>query len=254
MKKQIYNILHSVPATKFIYGLILINVIALVLETNRELRFDYNSTFEFIEYFSIGIFTTEYILRIWTADSHNDIKGIFNSKRARYIFSFYGLIDMIAILPFYLPLIIPFDLRIMRMLRLFRLFRILKLGRYSNSFKSIKKVLNETRPQLIITAFIASILLLLSSTLMFYAETEAQPEKFSSLSDSLWWAVATLTTVGYGDVYPITPLGKFLSAFIALIGIGFIALPTGILSSAFIQNIEPMNDSKMERCPHCGRS
>ncbi|WP_238474586.1 ion transporter [Maribacter algarum] len=253
MKKQFYNILHSVLVTKFIYGLILINVVALVLETNQELRVDYNSSFEFIEYFSIGIFTMEYLLRIWTADSHNDIKGIFNSKRAGYIFSFYGLVDMIAILPFFLPLIIPFDLRIMRILRLFRLFRILKLGRYSSSFNGIKNVLKETKPQLVITIFIASILLLLSSTLMFYAENEAQPEKFSSISDSLWWAVATLTTVGYGDVYPVTSLGKFLSAFIALIGIGFIALPTGILSSAFIDNLKPMDDSIKRACPHCGK-
>lgn len=253
MKKRIHNILHSLPVSKFIYGLILINVVALILETNRKLRVDYNPLFEFIEYFSITIFTIEYALRIWTADLHSDIKSIFNSKKSGYIFSFYGFIDLIAIVPFYLPLIIPFDLRVMRMLRLFRLFRILKMGRYSNSFNSINRVLKETRPQLIITVFIASILLLLSSTLMFYAENEAQPEKFSSISDSLWWAVATLTTVGYGDIYPITSLGKFLSAFIALIGIGFIALPTGILSSAFIENLGHINDGESRTCPHCGK-
>lgn len=252
MKKIIHNILHSIPVTKFIYGLILINVVTLVLETNRRLRVDYNLLFEFIEYFSIAIFTVEYALRIWTADVKSNSKGLFNFQKAKYIFSFYGFIDLIAIIPFYIPVFIPIDLRIIRILRLLRLFRILKLGRYTKSIKTIKHVLLETKPQLIITLFIAGMMLISSSTLMFYVENEAQPEKFSSILDSLWWAVATLTTVGYGDVYPVTALGKVLSAIIALIGIGFIALPTGILSSAFIENLQEARKEQQKVCNQCG--
>tara|TARA_B100000809_G_C14954968_1_gene465243 strand:- start:101 stop:622 length:522 start_codon:yes stop_codon:yes gene_type:complete len=161
-----------------------------------------------------------------------------------------GIIDLLAILPFYLPFILPFDLR---MLRLFRLLRVLKLSRYSKSLKTISNVLKDTKSELVITIFIAFIFLILSSTLMYYFEHEAQPDKFANVGESLWWAVATLTTVGYGDIYPVTGLGKFMSGIIALIGIGFIALPTGIISSAFINRVQKNKDSENKcKCPNCG--
>ena len=140
----------------------------------------------------------------------------------------------------------------MRILRLFRLLRIFKLGRYSKSLKTIIEVLKETKSELVISTFMAFILLVLSSTLMYYLETDAQPEQFPSILHSFWWAIATLTTVGYGDVYPITIMGKILSSIIALIGIGFIALPTGIISSAFINRISKEKD-QCKNCPHCGK-
>ena len=160
---------------------------------------------------------------------------------------------MIAILPFYLPFLIPFDLRIVRILRLFRLLRIFKLGRYSKSLNAITSVLKSTKSELAITGFVAFILLVLSSTIMYYFENEVQPEKFASIGHSFWWAVATLTTVGYGDVFPITTMGKVMSGIIALIGIGFIALPTGIISSAFIERVQKeKKEQKLCTCPNCG--
>lgn len=229
---------------RFIYGLIIINVCSLILESFKELRVHYEVYFQLIEHFSITVFTIEFFARIIIAERTNK-KGWTS-----YIFSGYGLLDIVSILPFYLPLIFPFDLRMLRILRLLRLVRIFKLGRYSKSFKTINLILKETKPELLITAFIAFILITLSSTLIFYAENDAQPDKFSSIIESFWWSLGTLTTVG-ADTYPITPLGKFLSALVGVIGIGFVALPTGIISSALIDKVKEEKRS-CKSCPNCG--
>ncbi|RXP46896.1 ion transporter [Lutibacter sp. HS1-25] len=254
MKKKVYDFINNNPIfIKFIYGLIILNVVALILQSYEELRVSYSDFFNSFELFSVIVFTIEYVLRLWTSDLDPSYKGNSFQKRIKFIFSKFGLIDLFAILPFYLPFIFPFDLRILRILRLFRLLRIFKLGRYSKSLKTISSVLKETRSELSITLFIAFILLVLSSTLMYYFENDVQPEKFASIGHSFWWAVATLTTVGYGDVYPITGIGKILSAIIALIGIGFVALPTGIISSAFIEKIQKdRKENRICKCPNCG--
>ena len=186
----------------------------------------------------------EYLGRIYSAD-------ISGRSRKNFIFSFYGLIDLLAIIPFFLPFLVSLDLRVLRILRLFRLIRIFKLGRFNRSFKMIKDVVIATKNDLLMTLFIAFILLLISSTLMYSAESQVQPDKFKSIPHAFWWAIATLTTVGYGDIYPVTSIGKFLSSIIAIIGIGFVALPTGILSSALIDKL----NTKQERhhCQHCGK-
>ncbi len=236
--------------------LIVLNVLSVVLVSFKEIRVGYSIAFTVFEMFSVAIFTLEYLARLWTSDLLFD-EGSSLSRRLRFAFSWYGLIDLLAILPFFLPLIVKFDLRVLRIIRLFRLLRIFKLGRLSSSMKNIKSVLNETKAELAVTLFVAFILLTLSSTLMYYFENDAQPEAFSNIGQSMWWAVATLTTVGYGDIYPITGIGKFLGAIIALIGIGFVALPTGIISSAFIEKVQ--NEKKMKvastscECPHCGK-
>ncbi len=254
MKEEIYIIVTSKRIEKFISIIIIINVVSIILETNKNLNLNYKSVFTYIEYISIFIFTIEYLLRFWTANLNKKSRKIIGSRKLGYVFSIYGILDLLAILPFYLPLLIAFDLRIVRILRLFRLLRILKLSRYSQSFKIINKVIVETRPQLAVTLFVALILLVLSSTLMFYAENPAQPEKFSSILDSLWWSIAKLTTVDYIDVYPITSFEKILSTIIAMIGVGFIAFPTGILSSAFIESIHNNEDKKgIDECPNCRR-
>ena len=229
---------------RFIYGLILLNVCCLILESFKELSIEYASYFRHIEEFSIIIFTIEFVIRLIRAQKENKRGWI------TYLFSSYGVLDLLSILPFYLPLIFPFDLRMLRVLRLLRLVRIFKLGRYSKSFKTIHLILKETKPELLITAFIALILVTLSSTLIFYAENEAQPDKFSSIIESFWWSLGTLTTVG-ADRYPITALGKFLSALIGVIGIGFVALPTGIISSALIDKVKKEKTS-CSNCPNCG--
>jgi len=254
MKKKIYELINKNPIfIKFIYGLIILNVISLILESYKELRLSFSDYFYYFELISVIIFSIEYLLRFWTSDLDKAFKGNSFKKRLKFSFSALGLIDLIAILPFYLPFIFPFDLRIVRILRLFRLLRIFKLGRYSKSLNTIISVLKKTKSELAITGFIAFILLVFSSTIMYYFENEVQPEKFASIGHSFWWAIATLTTVGYGDVYPITGMGKVMSGLIALIGIGFIALPTGIISSAFIQRIQEQKKEKnICKCPKCG--
>ncbi len=242
MKIKIQNFLNNKYYSNFTIILILFNVIAIISESDQNIRQDYQYLFSVFEVFSIIVFTIEYILRV-----------IASPPKLKFIFSPMGIIDLISILPFYFPFIFSLDLRVLRILRLFRLLRVFKLIRYSKSLQLITDVLVETKAELAVTIFFAFILLLLSSTLMYYVENFAQPEKFSSIIESLWWAVATLTTVGYGDVYPITGLGKFLSAIIAIIGIGFIALPTGIISSAFVDKVkEQKGINESYCCPHCG--
>jgi len=243
-KTKVHEILYSNRAVlKFIYGLIILNIIALVLESFEIIRNQYGSLLLAFEVFSVFIFTLEYVGRIYVAN-------INKPSRRKFIFSFYGIVDLLAIIPFYLPFIFNFDLRVLRILRLFRFIRVFKLGRFNDSFKTIKDVLVSTKNDLLMTVFIAFVLLLISSTLMYYVESDVQPEKFKSILHAFWWAIATLTTVGYGDVYPVTGAGKILSSIIALIGIGFIALPTGILSSAFIERIKK---EEKRKCQHCGK-
>jgi len=232
-----------------IYVLIVLNIICLVLESFKTIREEYHNIFYAIELISILIFTIEYFIRLFLIDLENNS----NSKRRigiTYALSNYGIIDLLSLLPFYLPLLFPFDLRVVRALRLFRLARVFKLGRYSKSFRVVNDILKETRSELLITVFIAFVLLGLSSTLIFYAENAAQPEKFSSIVDAFWWSLSTLTTVGYEETRPITSLGKFLSGLIGVIGIGFVALPTGIFSSALIDKVK--SDTTCSTCPNCG--
>lgn len=253
MKKKIYNFINENNYfIKFIYTLIILNVIFIILESYKEIKINFEYFFYYFEIFSVIIFSIEYVLRLWTSNLYYS-DGLRVKSQFRFITSKLGIIDLVSVLPFYLPLIFPFDLRVLRILRLFRLVRIFKLGRLSKSLKTILSVLKETKGELSITFFVAFILLVLSSTLMYFIESDVQPEKFENIGQALWWSVATLTTVGYGDVYPITGLGKILSALIALIGIGFIALPTGIVSSAFIEKIQQnKNRVNKYKCPNCG--
>ncbi len=256
-KQKTYKLINQNPLfLKFLYTLIILNVFMIIIESYKGIRTEYGLLLKYFEYFSVIIFTIEYLLRIWTA-TFNYSSGSNFSKRLKFSTSTYGLIDLFAILPFYFPFFFPFDLLVLRILRLFRVIKIFKHSRISKSLKTISSVLKETKSELLLTLFLSFILLILSSILMYYIENDVQPEKFRNIGQSLWWAVATLTTVGYGDIYPITGIGKFLSAIIALIGIGFVALPTGIISSAFIEKIrqnrqkEQLN-KEICKCPNCG--
>ena len=165
-----------------------------------------------------------------------------------------ALIDLLAILPFYLPFIIPIDLRVLRMLRMVRLFRVFKVNRYTNALTSIGAVFKEKKNQLLSSIFVVMVLMVIASVLMYNIENEVQPEAFSNAFSALWWAVATFTTVGYGDVYPITTAGKILSALIAFLGIALVAVPTGIISAGFMEQIGKDKDEiEKEYCPYCGR-
>ncbi len=249
MKSKVHHFLNKNKVfVTTIYVLIIINVVLLILESYKPIEKEYHVLFNRFEWFSVIVFTLEYIARLWSAD-HKFKKG-----RLRFAFSYYGIIDVMAVLPFYLPMIMPFDLRVIRMLRLFMLLRMFKMGGFLKSLRLIKRVIWSSRSELMLTFIVAVMLLLISSTLMYYVERDHQPEKFASIMHAFWWAIATLTTVGYGDVYPITSVGKFLSGAIALIGVGFIALPTGIMSSAFIDELQKKaaKEHKHSTCPSCG--
>lgn len=238
----------------FLIILILLNV-CLVIADTFALPERIKQISGYIEVTSVIIFTIEYFLRIWTADLLYPNKKKFVS-RIKYIFSFLALIDLLAILPFYLPFLIPIDLRVLRMLRIIRLFRVFKINRYTNALSSIVKVFINKKNELLSSIFVVLLLMIVASVLMYSVENNAQPEVFRNAFDALWWALATLTTVGYGDIYPVTVLGKILSAIIAILGIGLVAVPTGIISAGFMENISASkgnNSEELHYCPYCGK-
>lgn len=231
--------------------LITLNVIAVVLESFNYISTSYYFELKIFETISVIIFTIEYTLRLWTADIkyEKQMKKSLLKPRVRYMCSFMAIVDLVAVLPFYLPMLITVDLRFLRMIRISRMMRIFKYNRYSKALNLITKVIKDKVEELIATIFIMCFLILIASTLIYYIESEVQPEAFPNIVASFWWAVATLTTVGYGDVYPITAMGKFLAGIIAILGIGFVALPTGIISSGFMDEITKKDDIIV--CPHC---
>lgn len=232
-------------------SLIILNV-CLVIADTFTLPENIKIIFNIIEKVSVIIFTIEYVLRVWTADLLYPEKNYFVAK-IKYIFSFLALIDLLAILPFYIPYIIPIDLRVLRMLRIIRLFRIFKINRYTDALTKIFSVFKSKKHELLSSIFVVILLMIVAAVLMFNIENTAQPEVFKNAFDALWWALATLTTVGYGDIYPVTVLGKILSAVIALLGIGLVAVPTGIISAGFVEAISNTKQEKdMKYCPYCG--
>jgi len=252
-QKYVYDTLETSKrhyVNGIIYAVIVLNMLAIILESMEFLRTAYGVYFYFFELLSIIIFTTEYIARLWACTIDKKYKGRF-SGRLRYSVTAFALIDILSILPFYLPFLIVVDLRVMRMLRLLRIFRIFKLGRYSKSIDILTKVFSKKKEDLILTIFVVSILLVISSTIMYYFENSAQPDIFSSIPAAMWWGVATLTTVGYGDVYPITLMGKVIGSFISILGIGVFALPTGILASGLIDEMNSRKNKLQKVCPHC---
>lgn len=257
-RRRIYEILEKASAGDlisksfdiFIMTLISLNVIATVLETVNALSSRATSFFRFFEIFSVSIFTIEYALRLWSCTADPDFEARIRG-RLRFARTPMAIIDLLAIAPFYLPAIIPLDLRFIRAVRLLRLFRLFKLGRYSEAMQTLGDIVRAKREELLITGFVVLILLILTSSLMYFIECEVQPEAFSSIPMAMWWGVATLTTVGYGDICPITPIGRFLGALIALLGIGMFALPTAILGAGFMEEMQKRR-SKKNVCPHCG--
>ena len=198
-----------------------------------------------IEFVSLIIFTVEYALRIWTANLL--YPGLHPIRaRIRYITSPMAIIDLISILPFLVPVLHTYNLIGVRVFRLVRLLRVFKLNRYSEALAAIGDVLRRKSQQMIASVFFVFMILILASLLIYYAEHDAQPDQFENAFSGLWWAVATLTTVGYGDIYPITPLGRFLGAIIAILGIGMVAVPTSILSAGFMELLEKGTDDEKE--------
>lgn len=229
--------------------MIVLNVLALILETVEPIGGRAAGFFRWFEVFSIAIFSVEYVLRIWSCTESPDYRSPL-AGRLRFARTPLAMVDLFAILPFYVPFL-TIDLRFIRAVRLFPVFRVAKLGRYSTALQKLSRALSASKEQLLAALAILLLLLVLASSLMYYAEREAQPEAFSSIPATMWWAIVTLTTVGYGDVFPITGWGRMLASVITILGIGMFALPTGILGAAFVDQLRKQKrDSK--RCPHCG--
>ena len=213
----------------FIVAVILLNIVTLFLSTFD--RFEqYDSVFGIIELWTAGIFTVEYALRIWTS---NYLYPELPRHKAvlRFLFSFDGIVDLCTILPFfYFSGFVAF-----RMLRVVRIFHLFRINTYYDSFNVIKSVIYQKRNQLASSVFIIIILMMASSLFMYSAEHEAQPDVFRNAFSGIWWSMSTLLTVGYGDIYPITPVGKGMAILIAFLGVGAVAIPTGIISAGFVE-------------------
>lgn len=263
LKQAVYEYLERAPASLGpriaqlgIMAIIIVNVVIVVIGTLRTevsgqpvlLEDQYAVFYRACECISVGIFTAEFLLRLWsiTVDKKYSRPVL---GRLRYALTPMALVDILSIAPFYFQ---ASGFIAARALRLVRLFRIFKLGRYSVAVRSLNRALVSKRAELGVTVFVIGILLVLVSTVMYHAEYDAQPDKFSSIPATMWWGIVTLTTVGYGDISPITPFGKLMGGVVAIFGIGIVALPAGILGSAFIQEYA---DTAKEpaRCPHCGK-
>jgi len=223
MKKQL-------PAffDKFIYALIILNLISMVIESEPDLTEEIKTYFFYFEVFSITIFTLEYVIRSWFS---------FKQKK-NYNISFFGIIDLLSILPFFFSSVIGFDGRFVRIFRLFRVSRILKLGKFSKSFEILGEGISNVKKELYITFFIAFIMLFFSASGIYYLENPEQPKAFSSITESFWWAVSSLTGVGFEEIFPKTIGGKLFGTLISLVGIGVVAVPTGIVSASFVEVLE----------------
>ncbi|MFT4801861.1 MAG: voltage-gated potassium channel [Flavobacteriaceae bacterium] len=213
---------------KFIYLLIIFNLISMVIESEPDLSIEIKNYLSNFEIFSIAIFSIEYVIRSLVA---------IKTKKS-YNLSFFGIIDLVSILPFFFGKIIGFDGRFIRVFRLFRISRILKLGKFSKSFELLAQGVSNVKKELYITFFIAFIMLFFSASGIYYLENPEQPEAFSSITESFWWAVSSLTGVGFEELFPKTIGGKLFGTFISLIGIGVVAIPTGIVSASFVEILE----------------
>jgi len=242
-RNRLYEIMeagtaHDLPSRLFdifLISLITLNVLAVILESVAHLHSQWGHIFRVFEWISVSIFTLELFTRIWTSVEAPETKYKHPLwGRVRYLLTPAALIDLIAILPFYLSFLIAVDLRFMRVLRLLRVF---KLTRYSTAMTILLNVLRQEAKAFGAALFVLLLLMVFSASMIYLFEHKAQPEVFSDIPNAMWWAVITLTTVGFGDAYPITPMGKLFGAAISIIGIGMVALPAGILASAFSEQL-----------------
>ena len=225
MKNILWSILEDNTTKKgryfdyFIQALIFLSLVSFSLDTLPNLSEEFRQFLDGFEVFSIIIFSVEYLLRVYAS-----------KKPYKYIFSFYGLIDIIAILPFYLNTFI--DLRFLRAFRVFRVFRALKLMRYNKALNRFNLAFKIVKEEIILFFMVTLVLIFITSAGIYFFENEAQPEVFKSVFHSAWWSIVTLTTVGYGDVYPITIGGKIFTFFVLMIGVGLVTIPAGLVATA----------------------
>ncbi len=214
-------------------GIMLVNIAVTVLYTFDEMELNYGKLLLLLEAVTVAFFAADYCLRVWTADFLNP-----NMARGRaiwkYMTSFTGLIDILSFLPYYLPIFFPAGTAVFRMFRVVRIFRLFQINAYYDSLNVIVEVLSSKRQQLMSSVFIIVVMMLASSLCMYSVEHTAQPEIFQNAFSGIWWAMSTLLTVGYGDIYPVTTLGKLIGIVIAFLGVAVVAIPTGIISAGFV--------------------
>ena len=234
---------HSKIFSIFIITLIILNVFSVIIGTVEGFAKQYETLLRRFEVVSVIIFTIEYVLRVWSATSENKFKKPLLG-RLRFAATPLAIVDFLAIIPFYLPPLNMLDLRIIRALRLFRLLRLLRIKRFTRPLKLFATVFRNKKEELILAIFAIFALALASAVLMYFVENEAQPEAFASIPDAIWWAIITLTTIGYGDVYPITVMGRILGGVISILGLGLFALPTSILSAGILEEFHKEKESR----------
>jgi voltage-gated potassium channel len=261
LEKEGYQNPWAKRINSFLIFLIFANVITVILHTVKSINDEYGHWFDIFEIFSVIIFCVEYLLRVWVC-TLNPKYANGTWGRVAYMTSGMAIIDLIAIMPFFLTIFTVIDLRFVSLMRYARLLRIFKLRRYSHAIDTLIYVIKDKKEELVIIFFTILLLLILSSSIMYLIENKVQPDTFSSIPATMWWGIATLTTVGYGDMYPITPLGKFFGAIVAILGIAMFALPAGLISSGFTRMIqkqkktqkhEERKQKKARICPHCGK-
>ncbi len=221
---------------------IVLNLIASIMYTFDHVREQYEFALVLVEEITAAFFGIDYVLRVLTARFLFKDADELSAVR-KYVFSFTGLVDLLSFLPYYLPIFFPAGTVAFRMIRIIRIFRLFRINAYHDSLSVITQVINGKRQQLISSVFIILVLMLASSLCMYSLEHEAQPEVFSNAFSGIWWAASTLLTVGYGDIYPVTVLGKMFGIFIAFLGVGIVAIPTGIISAGFVDQYSNIKKS-----------
>lgn len=258
MRRTLYRILETSAGNRrgvsLVFNIVLItiitlNAIAIILHTVPAINEKYARLFIDFELFSVLFFTVEYVLSVWVC-VENDRYHHWFWGRIRYMLSVSALIDLLAIAPFYVTLFAT-DLAIVRILRLFRIFRLFRVSKYSHAYRMILSVVRDKKEELLLSLAMIVFMLIILSSIMYYVEHPAQPTVFSSIPATMWWAINAMATVGYGDIHPVTALGKTLASVSAVMGIALFALPTSILVSGFNEHIRYRKIPP--RCPHCGK-
>lgn len=234
-----------------IITLIILNVIAVMLETVESIHDKYETFFEYFDWISVIIFTIEYVLRVWSSTNEPQYKGSIKG-RLKYMLSWGAIIDLLAFLPAYLHFIFVIDLRVLRILRLLRFFRLFRLTAYMKSAQKVANIFKTRMNELLLSLVLAIFLIIIASCFLYFAEHFEPDTKFTSIPATLYWAVVTLTSTGYGDMVPHTDIGKFLTGIIILAGVAFFALPAGIITAGFLEEFRSEKRSKKHKCPHCG--
>lgn len=260
-KKKVHSLLHpEIGSTKwdkflngFIIILIILNVVAVIVETVPSIHEPYAEFFRIFDLISVIIFTIEYFLRVWSINHDPRYPHSFRG-RIRYMLSWEAIIDLLAIIPFYIHIVIGLDLRVLRILRLLRLLRLYRLTSYMKSAQLVKNVFKKRASDLKLSLVIILSLVVVAACVVYFAEHLVQPDKFSSIPATLWWAIITVTSVGYGDMVPVTAVGKMLTGLISLLGLAVYALPAGIITAGFLDESRKSRKQEIESCPHCGKS